>query len=425
MGIVQRATVPVKLGDPRTRAMSLDTELIRRQAAVKTKFKDTVRLAADSAFDESREERLAERLSRTDVLLRLLPIDQLKDMRDVFNMFDDDGSGSITAAEVSVAFQRLKLVTNRAMLRAIVEHIDVDGDGRIDFGEFCALMTQRRKPAFLDEEDKDDADPAAGLEVAGEVDDVVAGAADAALDMAWRRGEHATNLAKEQERQEAIRYFKRTVSFMAFRKSDSDPSSPRAGGELSKVLKQLWLRPAMRTEWELQRVLHWSERFAFIQQLPPAVQSDQRIDVCRMLKARLVKAGEVIYRQGDSGDCMYFLFAGEVELRRTSESVASSGGSSSGRAQTTVKKECESFGEVVVVSVAADERRDETASAVADCTVAELSRHDWTKYVRTQSVAYIVEILQAHPAMATCKRGLLLRMALELKPVQYYRCVCC
>ena len=51
MGIVQRATVPVKLGDPRTRAMSLDTELIRRQAAVKTKFKDTVRLAADSAFD--------------------------------------------------------------------------------------------------------------------------------------------------------------------------------------------------------------------------------------------------------------------------------------------------------------------------------------------------------------------------------------
>ena len=47
MGIVRRATVPVKLGDPRTRATSLDTELIRRQAAVKTKFKDTVRLAEE------------------------------------------------------------------------------------------------------------------------------------------------------------------------------------------------------------------------------------------------------------------------------------------------------------------------------------------------------------------------------------------
>ena len=393
------AKLKVKLGERHSGAKSLDFELSPRTTdrIVAGHPRPVSRLQTVDYTDANRGN-LPETLSRTDLLLKLLPPEQLKDMRRVFNMFDADGGGSISASEVGAVFRRLNVITNRSMLKMIVETIDTDGDGQIDFGEFCALMTQRRKLADVDVGDTDENSE---LHDAADVAEEVVG------ESSKRAQRQASDLAKEQQRQEAIRYFKHAVATMAFQKCDAISTS--------KVFRQLWLRPPMRSEWELQRILHCAERFEFIQQLPPAVQSDQRIDVCRMMRAQLVQPGEALYRQGDAGNCMYFLFVGQVELRHKMESAD--------RPQVTVKQEFESFGQEVVVRITTSGRREETAIATTECCVASLSRHDWIRYVRTQEVALIVDLLQGHPAMTACKREFLLRMALEFKPVRFCRCV--
>ena len=157
-----------KLGFART--TSVDTEMLRQQHAKKA---EQNKWRAAGLEDQVVEE---ETLSRTDVLLNLLPPEQLADMREVFNVFDDDDSGEITIAEVSIVLRRMNLVPSNKMLKLVVEVIDVDGDGHIDFGEFVALMTQRRKPML--EEDEEEGGDGYGNE--GGVD-AVAGAADAAL----------------------------------------------------------------------------------------------------------------------------------------------------------------------------------------------------------------------------------------------------
>ena len=66
-------------------------------------------------------------------MLKAIKTEQLKDMQRVFNMLDDNGGGSISASEVCIAFKKLNLVTNRSLLKAIVEAIDVDGDGQVEY----------------------------------------------------------------------------------------------------------------------------------------------------------------------------------------------------------------------------------------------------------------------------------------------------
>lgn len=393
----------VKLGDRRSHCISVDRGL----TSTRPLRSQTRPLMSIQSTDLAHEmpEKLPDTLSRTDVLLKLLPPEQLKDMQRVFNMFDDDGGGSISASELCIAFRKLNLITNRSLLKAIVEAIDVDGDGQISLGEFCALLTQRWKPSDVGDEDVD---------IDGEDDARGGNELDAAKDSLQKR--QAFDFVKEQQRQEALRYFKHAVATMAFDKSNIFKStSPRATAELSKVVRQLGLRPVVRSEWELLRVLHWSERFEFIKQLPPAVQSNQRIDVCRMMRSQHISSGGVLYRQGDPGDCMYFLFAGQVELRHKLEGTD--------RPQIAVKREFENFGQEALLDITGGERRESSAIAMSDCTLASLTRHDWIRYVRSKEVAPIVDQLQRHPAMAACKRRALLQMALEFKSVQFHRCV--
>ena len=59
-----------------------------------------------------------------------------------FDYFDKDGDGSITAEEFEEAFSKMSPV-ERANLGDVDELIaaaDADGDGRIDFDEFMAMM---------------------------------------------------------------------------------------------------------------------------------------------------------------------------------------------------------------------------------------------------------------------------------------------
>merc|ERR1712022_81820 len=57
--------------------------------------------------------------------------DQVEEIKEAFDLFDTDGSGSIDVNELKVAMKALGM--------------DADGDGTIDFDEFLAMMTARKQ----------------------------------------------------------------------------------------------------------------------------------------------------------------------------------------------------------------------------------------------------------------------------------------
>ena len=57
-------------------------------------------------------------------------------------MFDVDGSGKIDAIEVKNLFEGddFKDTINRDQIDLIIQEVDVNGDGEIDFEEFLTMM---------------------------------------------------------------------------------------------------------------------------------------------------------------------------------------------------------------------------------------------------------------------------------------------
>lgn len=69
--------------------------------------------------------------------------DLLKELRDAFNMFDSDGSGSISTSEMSKVCESLEIKVNANELQNLMKLMDKDGSGTIDFNEFAAIMADQ------------------------------------------------------------------------------------------------------------------------------------------------------------------------------------------------------------------------------------------------------------------------------------------
>lgn len=61
----------------------------------------------------------------------------------IFAMFDSDGSGSISASELNLAFNELcKEDIKREEIDKILAGFDADSDQKLDFNEFCGMADQ-------------------------------------------------------------------------------------------------------------------------------------------------------------------------------------------------------------------------------------------------------------------------------------------
>merc|ERR1712238_486424 len=63
-----------------------------------------------------------------------------KELRDAFAVFDDDNSGSISRAELKKLMKNLGQTLTDAELDAMMDEVDTDGDGEIDFAQFKSMM---------------------------------------------------------------------------------------------------------------------------------------------------------------------------------------------------------------------------------------------------------------------------------------------
>merc|ERR1712193_264283 len=69
--------------------------------------------------------------------------DQIQEIREAFDLFDTDGSGTIDAKELKVAMRALGLDAKKDEIRRMINDIDKDGSGTIDFNEFLNMINAR------------------------------------------------------------------------------------------------------------------------------------------------------------------------------------------------------------------------------------------------------------------------------------------
>ncbi|KAJ4463006.1 putative Cell division control protein 31 [Paratrimastix pyriformis] len=69
--------------------------------------------------------------------------EQRQEIREAFDLFDTDGSGTIDAKELKVAMRALGFEPKKDEVKKMIADIDKDGTGTIDFNAFLEMMTTK------------------------------------------------------------------------------------------------------------------------------------------------------------------------------------------------------------------------------------------------------------------------------------------
>ena len=72
--------------------------------------------------------------------METLTEDQVRELRDAFMAFDRDNSGYITTKELGRCLRSMGLNPTDKELQRLVNEVDSDGNGKVDFHEFVDMM---------------------------------------------------------------------------------------------------------------------------------------------------------------------------------------------------------------------------------------------------------------------------------------------
>eukprot|EP00249_Psilotum_nudum_P012010 c23528_g1_i1 orf=199-648(+) len=81
--------------------------------------------------------------------------EQMAELREAFNLFDKDRNGSITMEELGTVMRSLGQNPTKTELQNMINEVDVDGNGTVDFSEFLSLMAAKMKDTDPEEELKE------------------------------------------------------------------------------------------------------------------------------------------------------------------------------------------------------------------------------------------------------------------------------
>ncbi|GMY05323.1 calmodulin-7 isoform X2 [Fagus crenata] len=81
--------------------------------------------------------------------------DQISEFKEAFSLFDKDGDDCITTKELGTVMRSLGQNPTEAELQDMVNEVDVDGSGTIEFSEFLSLMARKMKDSDSEEQLKE------------------------------------------------------------------------------------------------------------------------------------------------------------------------------------------------------------------------------------------------------------------------------
>jgi len=71
--------------------------------------------------------------------------EKIRTFKEMFQMFDKDGDGTISTKELGAVLRSLGLNPGQDEIDEMIEETDRDNSGAIDFREFCSLMVKRER----------------------------------------------------------------------------------------------------------------------------------------------------------------------------------------------------------------------------------------------------------------------------------------
>ncbi|KAL7198469.1 hypothetical protein ACSBR2_020874 [Camellia fascicularis] len=92
---------------------------------------------------------------KTNTMADQLTDDQISEFKEAFSLFDKDGDGCITTKELGTVMRSLGQNPTEAELQDMINEVDADGNGTIDFPEFLNLMARKMKDTDSEEELKE------------------------------------------------------------------------------------------------------------------------------------------------------------------------------------------------------------------------------------------------------------------------------
>lgn len=78
--------------------------------------------------------------------------EQIADFKEAFSLFEHDENGSISTKELGDVLKALGQNPSKNELNDMINEVDVDGNGTVEFAEFVILMTNKVKEMTKDEE---------------------------------------------------------------------------------------------------------------------------------------------------------------------------------------------------------------------------------------------------------------------------------
>ena len=72
-----------------------------------------------------------------------IPVEEVKDIKTAFDIFDNDASGVVDPLELKVAFEKLGFGGSNKFIYQILAELDDDQSGGIEFPEFLRLATAK------------------------------------------------------------------------------------------------------------------------------------------------------------------------------------------------------------------------------------------------------------------------------------------
>ncbi|KAK0132544.1 Calmodulin [Merluccius polli] len=112
-----------------------------RDGVVKASEPKAMKLVADLTdicFDNFKADQLTE--------------EQIAEFKEAFSLFDKDGDGTITTKELGTVMRSLGQNPTEAELQDMINEVDADGNGTIDFPEFLTMMARKMKDTDSEEE---------------------------------------------------------------------------------------------------------------------------------------------------------------------------------------------------------------------------------------------------------------------------------